>query len=196
MIYFTSSIIATRIAPSRFIFMKDKNMSKPWVAFWKADLLSSINYRSLSVYERGIYNILFTLCRDDEYIGQLCYPNGNPMTLDQVIDSMDLKRGDRRDRIKEAIGVMLGNGLVFWNDKNRLEIRKYAEKTQHIEKKSSRNIAEVGTKLAHSSPKLSTDLPIQHNTTQSQHNTTNKNQSFSIENDTLEKDAREAGIIK
>jgi len=103
---------------------------KVWVKLWKADLLSSLNYQGLSISGKGIYNILMTLCRDDEYSGQLCYPNGNPMTIDQIIDCMNPRKGDRTDRIKESINQMFDVGLLFINDQKCIEIRNYAKKTR------------------------------------------------------------------
>ena len=133
--------------------------NKPWVAFWKQDLLSSLNYQSLSVFGKGIYGVLFTLCRDDEYCGQFCYPNGMPLTIDEIIDAMGIKQGDRRDRIKENIEDQIKRGLLFWNVDKRLEMRKYADKTTHITEKSAGSRQEVGRKLSNELPRTANELP-------------------------------------
>jgi len=108
-------------------------MSHPWIKLWKNDLLSSLNYQTLSVYEKGIYNQLLLLCRDEEYAGQFCWPNGKPLTLDEIVRGMHPKERERTDLIYQAINTLLDKGLIFWNKRKVLEIRKYAEKTEQEE---------------------------------------------------------------
>lgn len=107
-------------------------MAKPWIKLWKNDLLSSMNYQNLSIYEKGIYNQLLLLCRDDDYAGQFCYPNGNPNTIDDIIRAMHPAERERTDLAKNSIDNFIKVGLLFWNNDKRLEIRKYAVKTGQV----------------------------------------------------------------
>ena len=91
-------------------------MSQPWIKLWKNDLLSSMNYQNLSLYDKGIYNQLILLCRDDEYAGQFCYPNGNANTIDEIIRAMHPAERERTDLAKNAIENFVKVGLLFWND--------------------------------------------------------------------------------
>jgi len=105
--------------------------NKRWVKYFKSDLKSSANFMSMNYYQRCTYLYLFLLCRDDDrFAGEFCWPhNGSPMNLDDIIEDMVLQRGDRADRVKVAIGVLLKKGLVFYNERGALEIRNYKQKT-------------------------------------------------------------------
>ncbi len=120
-----------------------------WVPVWKKDLLTSDNFNIANSFQRGVYLQLFLHCRDNDYPGQFCFPDGKPMTIDQIVDTLNLKKGDRRDRIKEAIAVLIGYTLLFWNKHKRLELRKYALK-------SAQGSHEVDTRLAQGSPYVGT----------------------------------------
>jgi hypothetical protein len=70
------------------------------------------------------------------------------MTIQDIIDALEAKPGERTDRIKEAIDVMTKKGLFFVNGRGALEIRKYAEKTGQVDTRLPQGEQEVGTRLS------------------------------------------------
>ena len=104
-------------------------MARPWVKLWKQDLWGSNNFQRLSVFEKGIYSLLLTLCRDDEHIGKLCWPNGSAMETTDIVACMLPSMGDRTDRIVAAMKKIEGVGMLFRDESGILTIRKYREKT-------------------------------------------------------------------
>ncbi|MDI6788876.1 MAG: hypothetical protein QME51_10935 [Planctomycetota bacterium] len=148
-------------------------MSQPWIKLWKNDLLSSLNYQTLSISEKGIYNTLLLLCRDEDYAGQFCWPNGNPLSISEIIMAMGPKEHDRTDRIKVAIDNMIRKGLLFKNKRECIEIRKYAQKTgqtaeqlrdscQPVPDQSKKKQAQKNTSL-HTEEESDTDADIDNN---------------------------------
>ena len=131
---------------------------QPWIQIWTDDLWASDNFLDLSVMDKGIYTLLMTRCRKQHFSGKFVTPSGKPKTIDEVIDSLRLTQGDRRDRVKTTIQTLIDKELLYWEDTVQgkvLAIRKFAKKAGKLkatiildeppEKPSSQ---EVGRKLA------------------------------------------------
>ena len=105
-------------------------MSRPWIRLWKSDLNGSRNFNSLTVYERGIYLQLYLICLDDKYSGVLCKKDGTPFTIDEIVQQLNPKRGDRKKYIREAIIKLISAALLKVHKNYSIEIVNYRIKTQ------------------------------------------------------------------
>ena len=127
-------------------------MNKPWIKLWTDDLWASYNFQSLTVYQKGIYCLLLSRCRKHDYPGQFCFPNGNPMKLDDIIDQLLPQQGDRRDRVKEAVDQLILKGMLLWNAGLVLEVRKFAEKSQKKTTDVAGKLSRGGAETPHGQP--------------------------------------------
>lgn len=137
-------------------------MSKQWIKLWKEKLLASLNFQRCTFLEKATYSLLLLYVRDDgQYAGKLCYPNGLPLSEEEFIKLLNLKRGTRTDRIKQAIASLEEKGMIYYDENNVLCIRKYAELIDNISKTSS----QLPSDYSNTSAPLSPD----HNSTSALH---------------------------
>lgn len=87
--------------------------AREWRPLWQNDLWSSLNFRSLPIPEKGIYNLIWSLCRDGKYAGCLCFPNGIPMKIEELISAMCPQERDRTDRIRQHIREIIRTGMLY-----------------------------------------------------------------------------------
>ena len=102
-------------------------MAQPWIKVWQEKILSSRNLRQCSFPASSLFlHYLIQVRADGEFMGKLCYPNGEPIS-DRTF-WQDIKMRPRDYRIAKARLLQLG--VITFDEQNRIVLRKFCELTQ------------------------------------------------------------------
>ena len=88
-----------------------------WIKFYPDRILGSMNFKRCDIREQSLYLAIFIrVRRDGDYCGKLCYPEGVPITFDDLINDMNPKERERIDLWKLALKGIIDKTLIYLED--------------------------------------------------------------------------------